>query len=121
MCYKPSEVYDGCGCPRPKTTVVRCSKADLLENFCEILKEFEERVNNRICRDCYDKLVEATKDLLQKNGMMAEVRKAVDLEWGDTSDEDTSDDSLLEIICDGRFELDGGGSVGLHSADGKAA
>lgn len=120
MCYKPNEVYDGCGCPRPKTAIIRCSEADLVDNICEILKEFEERVNNRICREHHDELVKATEKLLRDNGMLVEVRKNLDLDWDD-SDGDTSDDSLLELVCDGRFELDGKHSVGLHSADGTAA
>lgn len=92
--------------------VVRCSEADLVDNFCEVLKEFEERANNRICQRHYLELKQATRELLRANGMLVEVQKADTAEWESDSDDDTDDDSLLEIVSQDGF---GYGYDGMHS------
>lgn len=94
--------------------VIRCSKADLVDNFCEVLKEFEERANNRICQRHYLELKQATRELLKANGMLVEVQKADTLDWedDDDSDDDTDEDDLLEIVSQDSFEY---GYDGMHS------
>ncbi|KJY00124.1 hypothetical protein TI39_contig342g00040 [Zymoseptoria brevis] len=80
MCYQPSTTYSGCGCPRPITNVVKCSEADLVDDFCPSLKPFEDRVGNRICRKHYQELVAAVKSLGKKNGLWQEARNAAKLD-----------------------------------------
>lgn len=91
-----------------------------MDNICEILKEFEERANNRICKDCHDQLVKATRELLKSNGMLAEVDKALTLEWEeDDESDDESDDDLLELVSEDGFGYDGVYSGGLNSGGGE--
>lgn len=80
--------------------VIRCSAADLVDRYCEILKEFEERANNRVCERHYKELVKATEALLRSNGMLVEVHKALELEW---EEEDTGECHSI-IIAAARSE-----------------
>jgi phage tail protein X len=98
--------------------VVRCSEADLVDNYCEILKEFEERANNRICYHHTKELAKATEELLRANGMLAEVRKALDNEWEEEdtdTDDDDDDDDYLAVVSEDGFGYDG---HGLYSHSG---
>jgi hypothetical protein len=116
MCYQPSELYSGCGCPRSRTDIIKCAEADLVDNYCTSLRPFEDRVGNRICWKHYQELVAAVKSLGKKNGMLHEARRAAKLERleesvytdGDGETEDVSDE-------DDFGALDGGWPKALFS------